>query len=222
MLRWNLTRTSGLEAELRHVEHQLLLVEQAEHDLLAEERGERGDAEVELARAAVDLELDLDAAVLRQALLGDVELGHDLDARDERVAQLQRRMHHVVEHAVDAEADAHLLLVRLDVDVGGAALERVDQQHVDEPDDRRVLAHPRQVREVDLVVVFDDLEPLGAVGLEVERFERHGGAGQLVEAVVDVGALPRSPAPARSRAIASSSARWPPARSPPRRPPARC
>ena len=29
-------------------------------------------------------DLDLDAAVLRQALLGDVELAHDLDARGDR------------------------------------------------------------------------------------------------------------------------------------------
>ena len=32
------------------------------------------------------VEADLDAAVLRQALLGDVELRHDLDARRDRVA----------------------------------------------------------------------------------------------------------------------------------------
>ena len=34
--------------------------------------------------------------------------------------------HHVVEHAVDAEPDAELLLVRLDVDVAGALLRRAD------------------------------------------------------------------------------------------------
>ena len=51
-------------------------------------------------------DLELDASVLRQAALGDVELRHDLEARGDRVLQLQRRLHHLVEHAVDAVADA--------------------------------------------------------------------------------------------------------------------
>ena len=34
-----------------------------------------------------------------------------------RVLELDRRLHDLVEHAVDAEADAEHLLVRLDVDV---------------------------------------------------------------------------------------------------------
>src|SRR5690242_812597 len=99
----------------------------------------------------MSLELDLDAAVLRQTLLSDVELRHDLDAGDERVPKPERRVHHVVEHAVDAEAYAHLLLVGLDVNVGGPALQRVGEKYVDESDDGRVLAHAREVREVYLL-----------------------------------------------------------------------
>ena len=145
-----------LEAELGHVQHQLRLVEQPHHDLLAPQRGQARDAEVEVAAAVLDLHLDLDAAVLRQALLRDVELGHDLDARDERVLQLHGQRHHVVEDAVDAEADAELLLVGLDVDVGGAALQRVDEQHVRELDDGRGVGRLAQVAEVDLVVLALD------------------------------------------------------------------
>src|SRR5205085_9050170 len=100
-----------LEAKPRHVEHQTLLVEQAEHYLLAEQSRQRRDAEVQLARATVRAELDLDATVLRQTLLGDVELRHDLDARDERVAESHRRVHYVVGEAVNAEGDRDLLLV---------------------------------------------------------------------------------------------------------------
>ena len=43
--------------------------------------GRHGDAEVELADALVLADADLDAPALRQAPLGDVEVGHDLDAR---------------------------------------------------------------------------------------------------------------------------------------------
>ena len=73
-----------LEAELGHVEHQLVLVEQPHDDLLAEQRRQARHAEVDLLRPAGVVEADLDAAVLRQPLLGDVQLGHDLDARGDR------------------------------------------------------------------------------------------------------------------------------------------
>jgi hypothetical protein len=95
----------GLEAELGHVELQVALVEEPHDDLLAEQRGQHGHAVVHLAALA---ELELDATVLRQAPLGDVEARHDLHARRDRVLQLQRRLHHLVEHAVDAVADAEV------------------------------------------------------------------------------------------------------------------
>ena len=119
-----------LEAQLGHVEHELRLVQEPQDDLLAPEGGERGHAEVEVAAAVLDLHLDLDPAVLGKALLRDVQLGHDLDARGQGVAQLHGQGHDVVEDAVDAEADPELLLVGLDVDVGGPALQGVDEQDV--------------------------------------------------------------------------------------------
>ena len=58
-----------LDAELLEVERQVALVEDSEHDLLAEERRQRGHAEVDDLLA----HLQLDAAVLRHAPLGDVQ-----------------------------------------------------------------------------------------------------------------------------------------------------
>src|ERR1041385_998239 len=67
---------------------------------------------------------ELEAAVLRDALLGDVELRHDLDARDDRgVMALVDRVERLVEDAVDAVFDDHLVVARLDVNVRGAALD---------------------------------------------------------------------------------------------------
>ena len=109
-----------LEAELGHVELQVRLVEQAQDDLLAEDRRQHGDAEVHVLAGA---ELELDAAVLRQAPLGDVERRHDLDARGDGVLELERRLHDLFEHAVDAVADAEHLLEGLEVDVAGAPLD---------------------------------------------------------------------------------------------------
>jgi hypothetical protein len=50
-----------------------------------------------------------------------------------------RRAHDLVQHAVDAEADAQVVLGRLDVDVRRAVLDRLGDEQVDELDDRRVL-----------------------------------------------------------------------------------
>ena len=148
----------GLEAELRHVEHQLVLVEETKDDLFAEQRRQARDAEVDFLGRAVDGEADLDAAVLRQPLFRDVELRHDLDARGDRVAELHRRRHDVVEDAVDAEPDAELLLVRLDVDVAGALLDRRHQHQVDEPDDRRLAALLLERGDVDLLELLEHLD----------------------------------------------------------------
>ncbi len=50
-----------------------------------------------------------------------------------------RRAHDLVQHAVDAEPDPQVPLGRLDVDVGGAVLDRLGDEQVDELDDRGVL-----------------------------------------------------------------------------------
>ena len=68
------------EAELREVERDAALVEDPQHDALAVHRRHGRDAQVDL----LALHAQLDAAVLRQPALGDVEVRHDLDARDHR------------------------------------------------------------------------------------------------------------------------------------------
>ena len=75
---------------------------------------------------------------------------------------LQRRLHDLVEHAVDAEADAEHLLVRLDVDVARALADGVGQERVHQADDRRLLGGALELLEVDLVLVADDLDVLVA------------------------------------------------------------
>ena len=83
----------------------------------------------------------------------------DLDARDDRrLEALDLRGHrHFLQHAVDAVADAQLVLERLDVDVGGAQRDRLGQHLVDEADDRRVLRRLVEIAVV-LALVGDDLE----------------------------------------------------------------
>ena len=93
-------------------------------------------------------DLDLDAAVLRQAALGDIQLGHQLEARDDGGLQFARRRFLVEEHAIHAEADAEFLLERLDVNVAGALLDGLGDHGVHQADDGRLARHVAQVFEV--------------------------------------------------------------------------
>jgi hypothetical protein len=98
-----------------------LLVQQTQDDALAVAGWDRRDADVDGAAGHAQR----DAAVLRQALLGDVELRHDLDARHHQRRHGAPGLQHLAQHAVDAEADHEPVLERLDVDVRGVFLHRL-------------------------------------------------------------------------------------------------
>ena len=68
--------------------------------------------------------------VLRHPSLGDVELGHDFDAGDDRVLRPLRYLENVLEHAVNSKAYLHEVRAGLDVDVARIAAERIDQNQV--------------------------------------------------------------------------------------------
>ena len=110
-----------VEAQRGEARREVRLVERTHDDLLAVDRREDGDADVDLLAHRLHLE----AAVLRDAALGDVEVGHDLDAGDDRVVQGLGRRRALDERAVDAVAQARGLLHRLEVDVGGAGAQRL-------------------------------------------------------------------------------------------------
>ena len=103
----------GVEAELRDVELDAGLVEDTHDDGFAVGGGDGGHTEIEPDAG----NFDLDASVLRHALLGDVHLGHDLDAADDVRLKVFRRAFHFAERAVDAVADAEFLLHRLQMNI---------------------------------------------------------------------------------------------------------
>src|SRR5713226_2510386 len=145
--------------DLGEVEQHRALVEQAHDDALAEHGGRGGEADVDVAAG----ELHADAAVLRQALLRDVQAAHDLHARADAVLEPLRRPDDLLQHAVHPEAHADVLLLRLDVDVAGALLGGAEEQRVDQPDDGRLVAGVEQVLRL-LQLVRDHVQ---VAGLEI-------------------------------------------------------
>jgi hypothetical protein len=71
------------------------------------------------------IEFEIDAAVLREALFGDVEPRHDLQAGNHGGLQRFDVLRHgqFFETAINAVADAQAVLLRLDVNVRGALFE---------------------------------------------------------------------------------------------------
>src|SRR5262249_53123577 len=142
-------------ADVGEVEDHAALVEQTHDDAFAVDHGDDRDANIDLAL----VDAHLDAAVLRQALLGDVQVRHDLDTADDGCLEPVdfRRQRLQLQQAVDAVTDAQARLFRFDVDVAGALVGRLDEDFIDQLDDRGFLGHLGQLAVVglDLFEEFD-------------------------------------------------------------------
>ena len=82
----------------------VVLVEDADGRPLAALGRQGGDAQVD----AAILDRDADPPVLGNPFLGDVEVAHDLDPRDDRVDHPLRNVRGLAQHPVDPEANPHL------------------------------------------------------------------------------------------------------------------
>ena len=94
------------------------------------------------------------ASVLRQAALGDVQAGEDFHARHDRARHAAGQHLVQAEHAVDAQAHAHAVARRLDVDVGRREVDRRLEHRVDRVHDRRAAREILQALEVLLRAAF--------------------------------------------------------------------
>ena len=105
--------------------------------------GQGGDADVNV----LALDPHADTAILRQALLGDIHVRHDLDARNDgglEPGQL-RRERGLVEDAVHAVADTELVFHGLHVDIRRAFLVGLPDDLVHETDNGRFLIQLAQI-----------------------------------------------------------------------------
>ena len=129
--------------------------------------GNRGNTHID--RAASDAQAD--AAILRQALFGNVELGHHLYAADHGCGDSLFRCQHFAQHAIDAEAHHEAVLERLDVNIRGVLAHRLGEQGVDQADDRCVVFAFQKVGGLG--------QCIGDLG-EIERIVHVGGHGECI------------------------------------------
>ena len=87
-----------------------------------------------------------DAPVLRQPPFGNIQIGHDLDARSHGQGQMLGRRRHFIQSAVHAIADFEFVLEWFKVNVTRAVLYRLIKHQVYKLDDRRFIRQVRQVR----------------------------------------------------------------------------
>ena len=157
------------------------LLGDAHHDFFAQDAGQGGDAEVEVDPARAERQ----AAVLRDALLGDVHVRDDFDARDDGARDGAGQGGSVVEHAVDAVSHADLVPFGLDVNVAGAVGDAAGDDGVDEADDGLFLGARRELLDGQVLylggrhldAVHGDVS--GGVGDNVLGIDAH--AGQVVQ-----------------------------------------
>src|SRR6516225_10021332 len=170
------------ETELGHVQAEVFLVEQPQDDLFAVQRGHGGHAEVQFLLLAFGPVLDHDAAVLRQALFRDVQLGHDLYAAGYRVLQTHGRRHDGLELPVNSETHTQFRLVGLNVNVARAALDGIGQNQVDELDDGSFFGSFFERRRIELRLLCCQLQFLvlfGQVFHQVGEFLGVGGCASV-------------------------------------------
>ena len=111
--------------------------------------GHDGDAEVDQPSLVAHAE----AAVLRHAALGDVQLAHDLDAGEDRLVVLARDGRHcLLEDAVDAILHHQAVVAGFEVDVRGATLQRGEDGGVHQADDGRDVVLAGETLDGDVLV----------------------------------------------------------------------
>ena len=130
------TALLGVEPDLFKIQQGLAIGQEAKHQALAKGDGHRRESDVVIPTR----DLQPDAAVLGQALFSDIEVAHDLDARgDAGLKRARKRLHGLIEHVVDPEAYADLLLERFDVDIAGSLLHGMLEQRVHQANDGRIV-----------------------------------------------------------------------------------
>ena len=121
-----------LKTHLVEIQAHTGAVQNPHHHAFAMHSGHGGDTQVELP----PLHTHLDAAVLRQAALGNIQVRQQLDPRIDRGTQARRHDLGVVNDTVHAVAHMQAIVKRLQVDVRGTHVNHAADDGVDQTDHR--------------------------------------------------------------------------------------
>ena len=106
----------------------IALLKDAHDDAFAILGRQGRDAQIDFAAA----KFEIDAAVLRHALLGHVQPGDDLDARRQCRPQRNRDQHFLTQDAIDADAHADDAFFLFEMDIRGARLDPQGEDFLDQ------------------------------------------------------------------------------------------
>ncbi|MNZ31527.1 hypothetical protein D3C78_488280 [compost metagenome] len=189
-------KAQGLQLHAADSVGQVLFVEHPQHGVFTEDAGHDRHPEVDLALAYGNLE----AAILGHALFTDVQLGHDLDARNHLVGEgAATGLAGRVEHAVDAVLDGQALAGHAQVDIAGVQLEGVVEGGVDQLDHPALVfadAGQRQALQrvafaAGFAVVVKGIDGMEAFFVAGQKRRQLGGVGQVqrraLQHIVDPG-----------------------------------
>jgi len=113
------------------VQRRIRRIEDADDQLLPVHRGGEADAVIDPAidKALRSFRGDFGAEVpfLNDVPLGDIDVAHNLDGRQELYAELLAKPDGIDHESIDADADVNVVHLRLDVNIGGPAAE-TDQE----------------------------------------------------------------------------------------------
>ena len=167
------------QADVLFVEIAAGFIQQTGHDLLAVHCRQRGDTQVDV----LFLHAHVEAAVLRDAPLGDIESAHDLDTGDDGALQILRHVEDGAHQAVDTHTHDHLSLARLKVDIARAFGDGALDDGVDEADGGGVVD-----RVVDLVCGEGEVLRLRVIAALAGSLPLHllDGAGRALVPVEDL------------------------------------
>src|SRR5262249_9722573 len=113
-------KANDIEVQLAKLLAHRFFVENAEHGILSVHCGHDRHAKVDESIVITHPK----TAILRNAALGDVELTHHFDTRDDgRVVLFGNRLHRVLQNAVDTVLDNHRVIECFDVNVAGTPLQ---------------------------------------------------------------------------------------------------
>ena len=148
--------TEGLriKAEFGHIQLKVRLVQETHDDLFPKERRQHGNSNIQLLSGA---HLQLDSPILSQSPLGDIEVSHHFQTREQRVLKFLRGVHNLVQYPIDAEPYPKHLFVRLDMNIAGSASRCIRQNGIDQRNHRSFIRSLLEVLKIDFLPFVDHL-----------------------------------------------------------------